>query len=289
MFEKVLVPLDGSELAEEVLETAVMLGKELVLLRVLVPSEELVTVVAGEGMNVAAYDERIHESAYEYLNGKAERWARPDLLVTPMVEVGHTPDIINRVAKNEGVDLILMSTHGRTGLKHLVYGSVTESVLKHAPCPVLAMRADRLIKNILVPLDGSVLSEKALLPALDFARKSEANVTLFSVEPLEIELFEETSGMYPQIETPTEKVLEVEDYLKMLCSKYSSDDVKVDWAVSVGSAAEEILAYAHDEGFDMIAMSTHGRTGLSRLFYGSVAENVLRHAVEAVLVVRPEA
>lgn len=289
MFEKVLVPLDGSELAEEVLETAVMLGKELILLRVLVPSEELVTVVAGEGMNVAAYDERIHEAAQTYLFQTAERWARPDLPVTPMIEIGQTATIINRVAKNEGVDLILMSTHGRTGLKHLVYGSVTGSVLKHAPCPVLAMRADRLIKNILVPLDGSVLSERALLPALDLARKSEARVTLFSVEPLEIELFEETRGMYPQIEPPTKKMLEVEDYLKMLCNKYASDDVPVDWAISVGSAAEEILAYAYDEGFDLIAMSTHGRTGLSRLFYGSVAENVLRHAVEAVLVVRPEA
>jgi nucleotide-binding universal stress UspA family protein len=120
------------------------------------------------------------------------------------------------------------------------------------------------------------------------ARQSEANVTLFCVQPVEIDVSDENEALHPRVEQSGDELLNVEGYLKALSEKYSDGEVMVDWAASVGVPEEEIVAYALDEGVDLIAMSTHGRTGLSRLLYGSVAESVLRNTAGAVLVVRPE-
>lgn len=298
MFEKILVPLDGSVLAEEVLETAVTIAKEIVLLRVPVMQDVMALAAAGGDVPVMISTMGNDDGYLEvegYLDRVAFEWGRSDLPVTTRIESGGAAETIAFVARDENVDLILMSTHGRTGLGRILLGSVTEEVLKLAPCPVLAMRADRLIKNVLVPLDGSFLAEKAIAPALKIAKASEANVTLFRAQPVELDYREEEFAFYLRAEhglehSAHEMLLKcADDYLGNLCEQYDCNDVRVDRVTATGYAADEILAQALEEGIDLIVMSTHGRTGLNKFFYGSVAEKVLRNAPCAVMVVRPEA
>ena len=297
MFKKVLVPLDGSVLAEEVLETAVTIAEEIVLLRVPVTQDVMALAAAGGDVPVlisTMNDGDGYAEVKGYLDQVANNWRRPGVPITTRIESGEAAETIAYVAREEEADVILMSTHGRTGLGRILLGSVTEEVLKKAPCPVLAMRADRLIKNVLVPLDGSFLAEKAIAPALKMAKASGANVTLFRAQPVELDYREEEFAFYLRAEHGLEHSAHdmllkcADDYLTSLCEQYDCDELRVNRVTATGYAAEEILAHAIEEGIDLIVMSTHGRTGLSKLFYGSVAEKVLRNAPCAVMVVRPE-
>ncbi len=295
MFKKVLVPLDGSPLAEQALATAATFSEEIVLLQVPVAQDVFTTAVTGGDipMFVTALDEDGLSETEQYLADTAAKWRRADLAVTTRVEVGEAAHTIVDVAAAEAVELIVMSTHGRSGVRRILFGSVTEAVLKHAPCPVLALRSERPLKRILIPLDGSFLSEEALVPALNIAHTNQAEVTLFRVQPMEIGRQDEEFAFYLRAEHGLEYtahdvlLMNIENYLKNLREQETAAELVVKTACRIGVPAEEILRYAAEVDADLIVMSTHGRTGLNRLFFGSVAETILRGASCAVLVVRP--
>ena len=144
MFKKILVTLDGSALAERALEPAIRLaekfGGAVILLRVVVPEE---IVVAAPGVGPFAYTvqetgvERGCEEAEAYLRAIKVQWLGVNVPVRTTVLVGAPPELILDTAKAENVDLIVMSTHGRSGLNRLLYGSVAEAVLRGAHLPVL--------------------------------------------------------------------------------------------------------------------------------------------------------
>jgi nucleotide-binding universal stress UspA family protein len=174
--------------------------------------------------------------------------------------------VIIDVAEEESAELIVMSTRGHDGFAHLMLGSVTERVLHHAPCPVLAVRDDKPLNKILVTLDGSELSEAALEPAINTARRLEAEVTLLQVVE---KLKDEDAG-----------------YLAGVAARYADDAVQPATVTLYGSPVTQILNHIQENEIDLVVMSTHGRSGIRRWLYGSVSEKLLRHAPCAVMIVR---
>lgn len=289
---RVLVPLDGSTLAEGALPVARRLlgrpGDELILLRVAVLNDVPMPVMADYGMvwsdyaQAAPAPDEERQQASEYLDGVRGRPALADLNTRTIVLEGDRSQVIVEKAAEEEVDLIVMTSHGRTGLSRWVIGSVAERVLERGPCPVLLWRNGQSVSSgpqqILVTLDGSSLSETALEPALELAHRLGATITLLRVWP-------HGAG---------DALNETDDpYLKEVIARHA------EWGVPLRAACVEacgsgaantalsILEFAKREAVDLIAMSTHGRSGLQRWVYGSVSEKVLRGTDKALLMVRP--
>lgn len=301
MFQKILVPLDGSELAERALEPAFALAKaaggELLMLSIPYLKHLFLAETAGYGLlwpeQSLAYT---RDELAAYLQTLAERHAQPGLNLHSRVVEGDEASVIVDTAVSEKIDLIVMSTHGRSGLSHWYLGSVTEKVLQSAPCPVLVMRdAVRSFGHTLITLDGSHLSEQALTPALAVADCFDTAVTLLRVEQPEdldpnfiYELDAYESGLGSQAREAIN--FRTENYLSQIAERHQPRcQQKIQLLVMSGSAAKEILTAIEAGSVDLVVMATHGRTGLRRWVYGSVTEKVMRQANCAVLIVRPPA
>ena len=193
---------------------------------------------------------------------------------------------IVKVATEIGSDVIAMGTHGRTGLRWLLAGSVAVSVLHGSPCSVLALRSAEqpcqagAIRVIVHPTDFSVNSQAALWVARGLARDHAARLILLHVASLEFL----TDGTPAAIVDPHAERLELERLRK----RVDGPDLKypVETVMERGYAAPDIIDTADELNCDLIVMGTHGRTGLGRLLMGSVAENVLSKANCPVLVVK---
>jgi nucleotide-binding universal stress UspA family protein len=298
MFRKILVPLDGSELAEKALEPAISLAEstsgEILLFAAAVQDLALARSRPGLGMEVIeelARDSRDRLS--NYLASLEKAHADSPVTFELRVEEGDAAGVIVDTAAGEDVDLIVMSTHGRSGISRWLMGSVTERVLRSAPCPVLVVRGETFFKHILITLDGSELSESALEPGLAVAGLLGGSVTLLSVEaPEEVAPYLLT---YPDAamvglgsDVAEEFHQRTDDYLKgvaVSCRETLGRDVDI---VSItGMVAPAILDFVELKDIDLVVMATHGRTGLRRWVYGSVTEKVLRKARCALLIVRP--
>jgi nucleotide-binding universal stress UspA family protein len=200
-------------------------------------------------------------------------------------------DEITSYARTRGIDLIVMGTHGRGRMAHLLLGSVAEKVARTAPCPVLTMREappaaglDGL--RILVPTDFSASSDAALGVARRLAAKVRGAVRLLHVierpamsTPFGSELCIPEPPLEEQAATPRVHLSQ-----RMLVDSRSR--VKIDSDVVFGPTGAMIAAYARDNGFDLIVMGTRGRGGLAHLLLGSVAESVIRTAPCPVLTVK---
>jgi len=189
---------------------------------------------------------------------------------------------IVRAAREKKADLIALSTHGRSGAFRLVAGSVAEEVLRRADVPVLVTRPSTVIqesRRIVVALDGSDRSE-AILPDVErLARKLDAEVHVIRVVQLVI-----AAGMG---EVPV--ALPPEDpmpYLKGVVRRLEAAGLKATAVALEGGAADAILRYVEEASASLLCMATHGRSGLTRLMLGSVAEEVLRKAPCPVLLRR---
>jgi nucleotide-binding universal stress UspA family protein len=282
MFKKILVPLDGSQLSERALEPALTLGKvtdaELLLVRI--PAVETLSFAA----NGSKHAEARHE-ALAYLDTISQSSAQP--LQTQIIE-GDVAGAIVDTALSEHADLIVMSTHGYSGLTRWVLGSVTEKVLRSAPCPVLAVRAARHPQKVLITLDGSPLSDRAIEPGLAVAQSLNAAVTLLRVVPrvsIDGRLDEHERGLSRRMQD--DLIEEAKDHLRARSEAAARSGVNVKSEVRIGSPAEIILEYVETYGTDLIVMATHGRTGLKRWVYGSVTAKVLRSVNCSMLVIRP--
>ena len=289
MFSKILVPLDGSSLAEQALPLARQFaedrGAHLVFLRV-VP---YFTVLAADPLLYEEMNRLGEDEATAYLRRVRNGLADPQS-ADLVCEVGSAADSILQYAQNNDVDLILMSSHGRSGLNRWVYGSVAERIMSHAPCPTLIVKADHstchgIPERMLVTLDGSELAEKALPAALELA----------ALGP-ELHLLRVTTSGHIRFETDamaevftdieSDEVAQAQAYLQDQAGKLDIPDAKLAVEVTKSSIAEAIIAYAAREDIGLIVMSSHGRTGLQRWIYGSVAEKVLHTARCATMIVR---
>ena len=302
-FRSILVPLDGSALAEKALAAALQLARamagradatsvRLILLRVVGP----VALVAADPM---LYDELMRmgvDEAQAYLKTVVETVDAGPVQVAVQAVSGAPADAIVHYAEEHGVDLIVMSSHGRTGSSRWVYGSVAEKVLLHAPCATVIIRAHVAVamfqnRKILVPLDGSPLAERALEPALVIADAMQSDVTLLRVAPGRETLPQSISpsgedlGVARDIAAAQEQA-EAEAYLQRIYSARANRHLFFDVVTTGGDIADAIVSYADERHVDLIVMSSHGRSGIGRWLHGSVAEKVLRGADCATLIIR---
>ncbi len=195
-----------------------------------------------------------------------------------------------------GINYIVMATHGYSGLKRWTHGSVAERVLQTARVPLLLVRAGErqaeglpevhACRRILVPLDGSQLAEAILPVVTAVARALDSRVVLFQV-PIAYVSGSMTGDWYLPVQGAVETAeRDAQAYLDQVAARLSAERLTVTTALSVGSVAACIVEYAEAHQIDLIAMSTHGRTGLARWALGSVADRVLRAGTKPLLLVR---
>jgi nucleotide-binding universal stress UspA family protein len=230
------------------------------------------------------------DEALSYLRTKADDLGL-DSPVEVFCESGQPADGIILFMEDNAVDLVIMSSHGRSGLSRWVYGSVAERVLRQGPCAttiVNARASDDLPDpvNILIPLDGSELAEHALEAGKQLAIALGANLHLLRVISSAHQLLETSSMTEVFNEIEDKEMQEAAEYLDGVRWNLGLGEEKVAISTAKGSPAEEIFQYSADNGIDLIIMSSHGRTGLQRWVYGSVAEKVLRGACCATMIVR---
>ncbi len=302
-FRNILVPLDGSELAEKAIAPARKIADamarsddrrpdgdpvKLILLRVVTP----VAMLAADPF---LYDEMLRMSvdeAQSYLNSVvAAQPVGEAILVTRTVNGSPAEGIVSYAEEND-VDLIVMSSHGRTGSRRWVYGSVAEKVMHHAPCATAIIRAHvdvSMFQNgkMLVPLDGSELAEQVLEPVLALADAVDSSVTLLRVVtgpgPLPESLGPDGERRSAAV---NEERAEAEAYLQRILAARDNPRLSAHVQNSISDVADAIITYADENQFDLIAMTSHGRSGLGRWIHGSVAEKVLRGADCATLIIR---
>jgi nucleotide-binding universal stress UspA family protein len=293
MFKHILVPLDGSLLAERALAPATnfaeAMSAKLTLLRV-VPQ---FAILAADPMLYEEMNRLGDEESLSYLRSKADA-LNLSVPINVTSETGQPADTIIQFAENHKVDLIMISSHGRSGLNRWVYGSVAERVMRQAPCATTIINA-RLVhelplcRKILVPLDGSDLAERALEPGRQLAAAMGADLHLLRVATSAHQLMETSSMKEVFDEIEDKEVQEAETYLKSKYSDVSDGQVFIKVDVAKGTVAESIVNYAAEQQINMIVISSHGRTGLQRWVYGSVAEKVLRSACCATMIIREKA
>jgi nucleotide-binding universal stress UspA family protein len=222
----------------------------------------------------------------------AERLAgdSPPVNASGEVITGTTAGAIVDYARFIDADVIVMGTHGRGGMAHLLLGSVAERVVRTAHCPVLTVRATparATVKRLLVPTDFSTTSDEALDYALLLAERLGATVQLLHV--LDDPLVAEGLAAEAYIaEAPTMRTAMLQDAQERLRQRTAParPGVSITARALFGHGAATITEYAHAQGIDMIVMGTHGRTGVAHLLLGSVAERVVRTAPCPVLTLR---
>lgn len=284
MFKKILVPLDGSLLSQRALEPAVALADQTgaTLLLVRAPVADTLSFAVSE-----AGQAELRREVLTYLDSIRASTERPNLSPTTQLIEGDVASAIIDVAVSQQVDLIIMSTHGYSGLTRWVLGSVTEKVLRSAPCPVLAVRVARRPQKILITLDGSELSEGALEPGLSLAQGLGADAILLRTVPQLTLPASNADERDLNQQQQHDLIEEAEAYLQARSVSYTRSGVAIKTEVSIGPAAEKILEYIEVFGIDLIVMATHGRTGLKRWVYGSVTAKVLRGVSCSMVVIRP--
>ncbi|MFC2023984.1 universal stress protein [Chloroflexota bacterium] len=312
MYKRMLVSLDGSELSEMVFpyvkELAGRLNLDVFLLCVHGPEEaETLPVYRAYIEHKAEFIKRQADAVREKVGAGGE-----GLNVSGELAIGYPAEEILRYAEDKDIDLIVMATHGRSGIRRWVTGSVADKVLQASKVPIWLVRAgdtsgvayDKWPKRtILVPLDGSELAE-LVLPHVEALAKQPGS------EPVEVVLFRvyemaAALGYYPpsaRFETPggavhvmpqdfalgevdKQKAL-AEQYLAGVEKRLTKAGLKVRSEVRLGEPAEEIAEFANANPFNFIVMATHARSGLSRWAYGSVAAKVLHGVSSPLLMVR---
>jgi nucleotide-binding universal stress UspA family protein len=203
-------------------------------------------------------------------------------------------DEICRLGQTIPADLIVMPTHGRTGLKHVFLGSTAERIVQHSSCPVLVTRgraaksrngSQRGMKTILVPVDFSSCSREGLRYAIAFANEFGARIILLHATYLGYIYSCEGTAVHdiPSLQKAARKTAERK--MRELVRSLDFGAVKFETAFTDGSPVTDICAFAKDHNVDLIITSTHGFTGFTHVLIGSIAEQVVRYAPCSVLVV----
>jgi nucleotide-binding universal stress UspA family protein len=304
MQSKILVPLDGSPLAETVLPRAAALAQAtssvVVLTRVSAPVMVAPPTAWTIPTPLIGYENTLHDMdlARDYLTDVALRLKNAGVVVeTTGLDGDPAASIVAYTEEHPEVTMIAMATHGRSGLSRWVLGSVAEKVLHAAPVPLLLVRPNGPldpaaplpdIRTILVPLDGSIFAEQALESAYGIARTTGAALLLVSALPVPDDMAATDSGMTP---SPVAVQYEAEaaqltGYLEQQVQRLRMAGLVVETQIVNGHPADAILRAGAAAHADLIVMATHGRSGLQRLWLGSVAMKVVQGATLPVLLVR---
>lgn len=297
MFDLILVPLDGSRFAESALPLALAVSRR-----------------TGAAVHLVTVHEPIPSFAYEEWESAAEDWTREYLAkvaersaphaggkVTSALLTGHVVPVLEAEAHERGADLVVMATHGRGAFSRAWLGSVADAFIHHASRPVLLVRPDEDEQDpgldagvpperILVPLDGTELSETVLDHAVAFGGLFGAAFHLVRIVPFPMQFsspyLPHTMQMNQQFVTEAKEAAAT--YLDEHAERLRKRGLTVGTSVVVvAQPGHGILAEADATGATLVAMATHGRAGLTRAILGSTADKVVRGSRLPVLLYRP--
>jgi len=296
MFERILLPLDGSSLAECVLPHAVTLARcfdsTLILLRALERQQS--------GRVVEAVDtvewEMLKSEAEAYLKSISDRLQQLDLPAEQIVAEGAAAERILGVADEQDIDLIILSSHGASGLSGWNINSTVQKVILRCYVPALIVRAYREVpqdwsglryKRLLVPLDGSKRAELVLPLASKLASCQEATLVLAHVVTRpEVDqlgpLPEEIAGLVDKLSDWT--LERAEEYMADVQSR-TSDTADTHTALADHDAAQ-LHELVKDEDIDLVILSAHGHSGEAKWPYGSVALNFIAYGTKPLLIMQ---
>jgi nucleotide-binding universal stress UspA family protein len=266
MFDRILVPLDGSPFAESAIPFAEAMPCRRVLLLYVEPPESRQS--GGPGLSP--------HSASSYLEQHAQTFRHRGRDVERAVDYG---DPAERIVDMAGeVNLIVMASHARGGGGRLFFGEYADRVARHAPAPTLLVRGgDHTIKatgftRVVVPLDGSAVAEESLPVVRRLAASLSVPIHLVQVAPPAL------ADQAPANTNP-----DIERYFRALVSRLDTG-MPVRWDVRHGDPACELIAHVGPS--DLVAMTTHGEGGVRRWQLGSVAEKMVRRAPAPVMLIR---
>jgi nucleotide-binding universal stress UspA family protein len=291
--QNIIVPIDFSKMSVQAIQIARQLARRFsasIHLAHVRQSNYTADFVAPAFM---PYEQVGEQTALKELEGVASECGVPS--ASCHVLGGAPPfDEICRLAQTVPADLIVMPTHGRTGLKHVFLGSTAERIVQHSSCPVLVTRGNALqanngsrfgLKQILVPVDFSGCSREGLRYAIAFASEFGAKIILLHATYLGYVYSSEGTAIYdiPGLQKAARRTAERK--MRELVRSMNFGPVKFETAFTDGSPVMDICAFAKDHDVDLIITSTHGFTGFTHVLIGSIAEQVVRHAPCSVLVV----
>ncbi|MBI4334955.1 MAG: universal stress protein [Chloroflexi bacterium] len=282
MFERITAPLDGSEMAEAVLPYleyfAQMMGSEIDLVGVSGPEREMDRLLKV------------------YLDKLAEQMAARGIKARSIILYGRPEEEIIDYSEKNNIGLVVMSARGRSGVRRWEMGSVVERVSRASNTPLLVVKerpvaaeipGARLIIRMMVPLDGSKLGESALPYVRFLASRIKAELVLLQViSPTPSLMATESYYATYSNEIIAAQQAEAENYLKSLAAGISGEGTRTSYKVEIGIPSEKILEVIDREKISLVGMSTHGRTGIKRWVYGSIASKVLSSSPAPVLLVR---
>ena len=293
--EKILCPLDFSKCSKVALKAAIDLANktrsQLHLFHAILmyendsykPDDRLPD-------NIFSY-ELIEEISNQKLKNVAEDHASDEVnIVTASSRAFSAAEEIVNYAEENKIDLILMGTHGRTAINHLLLGSVAERVIRMAKCPVMTIRKDS--KNlaphqkILAPVDFSEHSKLALRYALEIARIYRSEIALLHVIEQQIHPSFYLTGKTSIFEIDSDLKQRATDAMQSFRKELGNEEIQTSYLLAEGTAYHEIVECAKKENFGLLVIATQGLRGLKHFLIGSTTEKVIRHAEIPVLTVK---
>ena len=300
MYSKIVVPLDGSPAAECALPLVRTLARRLTLpvtlFGVIDLREISRDVTAADGLLFldGMVDQESRRMA-DYVNKMAESLGA--VALTAPSDKGAAETIVETAAADKN-SFIVMATHGRSGLNRFLLGSTAEKVLRASDNPVLLVKAtetavgagEAALTSIVVPLDGSELAERVLPAVTELAQKLDLEVILMRAYAIPYGAYSAGEGFYDPVHLETLLTMvkqEAFEYLETKVAALQRQGLsKVSFVAKEGLSADEIIKLARETPANLVAMSSHGRSGVKRLVLGSVTETVVRHSGDPVLVLR---
>jgi nucleotide-binding universal stress UspA family protein len=304
MLRSLMVPLDGSGFSEYSLplagKVARLTGASLHLAHVHAPYEPdqllFTTPFQFEHVSMAEYDMRHRDDEERYMSGLADRLSGEGASVDAKILDGEeVVDELMDYADTVESDMIVMTSHGRSGLSRTWLGSVADALVRRTNRPIIVMHPKaaltvpdlgRSIRRILVALDGSALAESVLGPASDLARATGARLTLAQVVARPQSFGEASAAAGAGFVDPD--YAEAVRYLEATAVPLRHTGLEVATHVRAGLAPAPMLTQMADQLLaDLVAIATHGRGGVKRTLLGSVADQLLRSTSVPILVMRP--
>lgn len=323
MLKRVLVPLDGSPLAESSLAVAVRIAHatdgSIVLVRVIgIPATYSPYMYGSDMVQSPAFAQEFLDTEQEIAEKYLAEIVRLDIFsgitVEPIIMQGIAGMAILDTAREENVDVIVMSSRGETGFKRFVMGSVAQRVSRNSHIPVLVLQGEEAtytgdfevpkrslrLNSALVALDGTEMSEATLEPAANLvaalATAEQGRLVLTTVANKHAD--RDKSEAEEQIRGEERKYL-IDIAERLQGSEIAKLNLAIEWAIEEGNNVADALVQAAENGTavenshkfagcDLIAISTNGRGGLKRLMAGSVTEDVLGKTILPMLIVRPQ-
>jgi nucleotide-binding universal stress UspA family protein len=294
MYRTLLVPVDRSAFAEHALPLALSIARQSRASIHLVAVSTPVSITPLEGLYVSPTElqEEAKARYQTYLDGAMARLReRIDVPISGEVVSGEAAPTLCHLAEGGRYDLVVMATHGRSPLGRFWLGSVADDLIRHANLPLLLVRPgdeepdldeEPYLSNLVLPLDGTPLAEQILEPAVALAEPMpETEMILLRAIP--------ATGPDEEADVAdSHSYREAEDYLASVAARLEARGLKVrTHVVFEDRPAEAILHETEGQHAGTIALETHGRSGLSRLLQGSVADQVIRGTHVPVLVHRP--